>query len=293
MFDRVIATVNGEIVTISQVREVAWGLSGRIDLAAAVESAEFHQAMELVVSRLLLTQAAEKAGAQLDRDRVTRMVEDFIKRFRRNFESPEQYAAFLARNGLSESALRDLVQQKESDQYLIRQALSARVRLGEEEVAAHRRKLEEEGKDPVRYAFDHILLRFPEPADEAARARTLQQAVDLASRIQRGEEFETLAQAHSEDRATADRGGYVGLLGKSQLDPAILQTLERMAEDQVSAPTRTDQGYHILHLRSKRDARADLFELRADEERTRWLRELRARANIQYIGYTPPPDVAE
>lgn len=186
--------------------------------------------------------------------------------------------------------MRDLVHKKESDQYLIRQALLARVRPTDDEVAAHRRKMEAEGQDPVRYAFDHILLRFPDGADEAARARTLQQAVDLATRIQRGEDFEQMAQAHSEDRATAGRGGYVGLLGKSQLDPNLLQILERMTEGQVSAPARTDQGYHILRLRSKRDARADLVEQRADAERTRWARELRAKANIQYFGYTPPPD---
>jgi len=100
-----------------------------------------------------------------------------------------------------------------------------------------------------RYAQDeqrqssHILILADD--DEAAAEA---QAIELLARINAGESFEDLARENSADTFTAERGGDLGAMTRSQMMDGLDSAVFSMIEGDVQGPIRTDFGFHIVRL---------------------------------------------
>lgn len=79
----------------------------------------------------------------------------------------------------------------------------------------------------------------------------------LLGRVQKGEDFSTLAQNYSEDPASAANGGDVGYIGESALEkinPDFKKLVWSMQPGQVSGILHMGDGYRILKVLSKEPA---------------------------------------
>ncbi len=96
----------------------------------------------------------------------------------------------------------------------------------------------------------HILIRIQKTgeSDEAA----IQELKDLRARILNGENFETLARAHSQDPLTRPLGGDLGLLEVQQLGDDLRALQQKLSPGEISEPTRIsfekDYGFSIVQL---------------------------------------------
>lgn len=80
---------------------------------------------------------------------------------------------------------------------------------------------------------------------------------NLLARIRQGEDFAQLAQAYSEDPASAQNGGDLGFIAESALDrasPELRKTVLSIPPGQVSNILRTQEGYRILKVIAKEPA---------------------------------------
>ena len=92
----------------------------------------------------------------------------------------------------------------------------------------------------------HILVVVDEDTDEAAALVSIQEA---AQRLEAGEEFAGLAREISQDPGSAEVGGDIGLVTKSSFDPAFEDALwELVNVGEVTAPVRSEFGYHLIKL---------------------------------------------
>ncbi len=134
-----------------------------------------------------------------------------------------------------------------------------------------------------------ILLRPGELLSEDEARLRLER---LRERVLAGEPFETLARAHSDDAASAARGGDMGWLSPSELPPQVAEAVRGLAPGEVSPPFRTPAGWHLVQLVERRRsddteayrrARARrLLQQRKVEERLQlWLRQLRDEAYVE------------
>ena len=100
----------------------------------------------------------------------------------------------------------------------------------------------------------HILIRVEAAAaDEIALVDTLNH---IRERVMSGEAFETLAQTYSDDESTKEQGGDLGWLPLEQMQVEAFKTaVDSMEVGEVSAPFKTQFGYHIVLLEGKRGAR--------------------------------------
>ncbi len=96
---------------------------------------------------------------------------------------------------------------------------------------------------PARVTFRQILL-VP-PLEEARRL-----ANDLRARIDKGERFEDLAKAHSQD-SRAPEGGLFGPVAEKDLDAPLAEALKSLAPGAVAGPVETRIGLHLLRLESR------------------------------------------
>ena len=148
------------------------------------------------------------------------------------------------------------------------------------------------GRNTVRQTrASHILIATSElVGDRDARARL----DELRRRILGGDEFAELARYHSDDTASAIRGGDLGWLSPRRTDPSFEAVMDRLEINEVSEPFRTSAGWHLVRVEGRRDhddtqevrrnrARSALFQRRANQALSVWLRQLRDDAFVRIL----------
>ena len=136
----------------------------------------------------------------------------------------------------------------------------------------------------------HILLRTGPALSEAdAVARLARMRADiLAGRAS----FEDLARQNSQDGSAA-AGGDLGWTMPGQFVPEFEQVMNRLGPGDISQPTVSRFGVHLIRVDERREQRispreqreqirAMLRERKAEEALTRWGEDVRSRAFIEY-----------
>ena len=91
----------------------------------------------------------------------------------------------------------------------------------------------------------HILLEVTDKlSDNEAKA----QIEAIAQRLVKGEDFAVLAKELSNDPGSADKGGDLGYAAPGVYDPAFEEALYALKQGEVSAPVRTQFGWHLIKL---------------------------------------------
>lgn len=89
----------------------------------------------------------------------------------------------------------------------------------------------------------HILLKT---GDQRGEEEALTRAMELRQRIGEGTSFAEAARRNSEDSATADQGGDLGRLGRSDLPDSMAEALFSLQPGKISEPVVTDSGVHLI-----------------------------------------------
>lgn len=112
---------------------------------------------------------------------------------------------------------------------------------------------------PERSHVRHILFKTKDkPEAEDAKMKTL--ALKVAGELKAGAKFEDLAKKYSEDPGSKDNGGDIGFITRGQTvkgfdDYAFVGPLKV-----VSAPIKTEFGYHIIEVLERQPAGLRTFE---------------------------------
>ncbi|MGB5737374.1 MAG: peptidylprolyl isomerase [Thiohalocapsa sp.] len=134
----------------------------------------------------------------------------------------------------------------------------------------------------------HILIRTNEVVGDTDAKRRLSQ---LRLRIVGGDDFGTLARAHSDDTGSALKGGDLGWVNPGDTVPEFEEEMDKLAPNEISQPFQSPFGWHIVQVleRRKQDTTDELLRLKAqDAIRERkgeeaielWLRQLRDEAYV-------------
>ncbi len=97
-------------------------------------------------------------------------------------------------------------------------------------------------QDEQRQARHILILHGDDEAAAESRAR------ELLARVQAGESFEALAREYSEDGGTAEQGGDLGVLTRTQLPGELGSAIFSMSDGEIQGPVQTDFGFHVIRL---------------------------------------------
>ena len=165
-----------------------------------------------------ITVPAETAAVDVSNDEAREYYEKNTDRFR----SPEQVV--LEYLELNKESFFDQVEVSEED---IKNLYQQRIaNLAEQRRAAH------------------ILIETDGSDDATAKEKI----DEVAKRLASGEDFSALAKELSQDPGSANEGGDLGFAGPGVYDPAFEEALYGLEEGQVSAPVRSDFGWHLIKL---------------------------------------------
>ncbi len=137
----------------------------------------------------------------------------------------------------------------------------------------------------------HILIQTSDVISDDEARRRLE---DLRQRLNKGEDFATLAKTYSNDKGSAERGGDLGWARPGMMVEEFERVMNTTPLNQVSAPFRSQFGWHILQVLETRDAsgniellrertRQGLMRRRGEEELERWQRRIRDEAYVEIM----------
>ena len=108
--------------------------------------------------------------------------------------------------------------------------------------------------------ISHILIELGD--DEAAAEA---KANELYAQLQGGADFAELARAESDDPGSADAGGDLGVYFQGMIPGAFDDTVNTLGEGELSAPVRTDFGYHLVKVNEITNSEPPSFEALKDQ----------------------------
>ncbi len=104
----------------------------------------------------------------------------------------------------------------------------------------------------------HILLSFDENIKGADTLAFYNKALELKRRIEKGENFETVAVANSQDPSVADNKGNLGYFSAFRMVYPFECAAYKTKIGQISNPVRTRFGYHLIKVTDIRDNKGEV-----------------------------------
>ncbi|WP_278378681.1 SurA N-terminal domain-containing protein [Stutzerimonas kunmingensis] len=103
----------------------------------------------------------------------------------------------------------------------------------------------------------HILIETGgELSDDEAKAKI----DEIATRVKNGDDFAAVAKEASQDPGSASEGGDLGFAGPGVYDPVFEDALYALNEGEVSAPVKSEFGWHIIKLLGVQSPEVPAFE---------------------------------
>lgn len=295
VLDRVVAVVNEEALTLSEVQEEGQPVVRKIfqDFVGAERERRLEEAerrlLDDLIDRRLMYQAAKREGMLPSEAEIQGALEE-LKRTN-NVTDEAQFRALLKAEGLTlEQVRRSIGERLAIGRLLARQVRSAII-LGEDELAQYYQAHQDKYRRLPQAEIRHILFPIPPGADEAAvRA----QAEAARAKIVEGAEFAHVARQYT-DPSSAESGGELITVHRGELAPEIEAAAFELPAGGVSPVIRTEAGYHVIKVErvqaesvtpfaEVREAiRDQLFQEKFEAKRKEWLANLRKNAFIQVL----------
>ena len=287
--DRIVAIVNGEIITGSELQAaVEQSGLGLFDLSPDLgsDSGAGRNVLEQLILQKIQLQLARKQSISTNPEEVLRALED-VKR-KNGLATDSALEKSLQKENLTLDRYRELLRDQITILKLINREVKAGVVLGEVEINAYYVRHADRYLTPTEYHLRQIFLPFAPPnTPDVVQAR----AHELERRLQEGADFQALLQQHS---ATPDtqKGGDLGYMKAEHMLPEIRQAVLSLKPGEISGPVRTETGIHIFRVEEIRpsqplpldkvrgDIQSILYQERSEELYERWLKELRNTAQV-------------
>ncbi len=140
------------------------------------------------------------------------------------------------------------------------------------------------------YHARHILVRVTDQVDDAAAKA---KAETLRARITGGADFQATAKESSDDANSRGQGGDLGWFPADAFGPDFGKQIEGVQDGGVTAPFRTDAGWHIVQRGATRQTdvtddnkraqvRDTIGRRKLEDEYNRFLQELRGDAYVSF-----------
>lgn len=223
----VVASVNGEKITKDDLYETLTDKYG----ASAVNA---------LIEEKIIDMEAEKAKIKISDDDIAAEMQNYAD----SVGGQQALDMFMMQQGITKEDL-----EKEIVQYLkIEKLIGPKIDVTEEEMKEHFEENKESFNEEEQVQASHILVEDEETAKE------------VKEKVDAGEDFAELAKEYSTDPGSKDNGGDLGYFGKGKMVKEFEEAAFALEVDGVSDIVKSENGYHIIKVTGKKEAKEAVFE---------------------------------
>lgn len=277
--DRVVAVVNDEIITLSDLER---------ELLKQNETKDQKLLLEEMIDRKLQMIAAKKNGLDVTDRELNEAIADIMKR---NNLDKAQFEAALAREGMTIEQYRNDLREQMTLSRLFNKYVRSGLAVDEAEVRSYYEKNLKLYTLPEEMKIRHLLVKLPEKAAPARVAAAHDQAQALVDRLRKGEDFVALIRQYSES-PTAAQDGDLGFVQRGQAIPEIENAAKNLKVGEYAGPIKCSDGFHIIRVEEirtpvmpyekvKDEIARTLYEQKAENTYRSWLQTLRSDSHIE------------
>lgn len=180
-------------------------------------------------------------------------VDEQLKTMQSRFPNEADFKKALEARGMSLERLRtdarvDMVITK-----LLESEVATAAPATDDEVRAFYEKNPDRFKQEESMRASHILIMVDQKADEAERKKARVEIDAILKRARAGEDFATLAKAHSQDGSAA-QGGDLEFFARGRMVPEFDKVAFALEPGEISDVVTTQFGYHIIKATDRRAA---------------------------------------
>ena len=280
LIDKVVAVVNDEVITLSEIQKEGKPLIQRIreelseDTLASQMQITQRQILDALILRRLQLQEAKKEKIVVEQSEVTATIEQIKKEH--GLTTDAQLTESLARESLTLEEFRTRVGEQLTVDRLITRKVRTSVVVSDEEVARYSQTRPAESQQPPSVRIRHIFIGIPGEAspEDVARART--RAAEASERLRRGDDFGRVAAEYS-DGAAAQEGGDVGVIRQGDMDPTLERVAFSLKPGGISEIIHTAGGFHIIKVEERVAGDTPTAEVREQIRQRVFLEKLKQR----------------
>jgi peptidyl-prolyl cis-trans isomerase SurA len=285
--DRIVAVVNDEVVTMSEVQGMARAMEAQAGVKATKKQDQELQRKMLdnLIDRKLARAEAKKKGINVPAKEVAAALEEFKKRS--NLNNDADFNKALAQEGLTLKEFKRQIEEQILQERLISVVMKDKAApVSDAEV---RKVYDTQIKGgSSRMHLRSIKMPYPPDATEAQKDELRKKAESVMKEIQQGGDFQQVAKKYSVEATD------VGFMAPGDLDPNLAAVLARLKDKEV-APVQTPQGFQLIQVAARQAGEAKPFEEVAPKIRSmlmqqhmekqfsEWVKTLRDKAHIKIM----------
>lgn len=253
LVDRIVAVVNSEVVTMSELAERIAVVERQMK-RQNTPMPEPRQLERQVLERLILEKAqlqlAKETGLRADEIQLDRAIGRIAEN---NKMTLSTFRQTLEKDGLNFGRFREEIRNEIMVTRLREREVDDKIQISDSEIDLYIAEAQGPGAPAgdVEYNFAHVLLRLPEQASpeniQAARKRADQVIADAKA----GTDFARLAASFS-DAPDALAGGNMGWRPHDRLPEVFAGALKDLRPGEVTPVLRSPAGFHVLKLIERR-----------------------------------------
>ncbi|MBA3006726.1 MAG: SurA N-terminal domain-containing protein [Proteobacteria bacterium] len=261
LVDRVVAVVNDDVITMSEVNEEGKAFFQKIteqapagELSAALRHAR-EEVLNGLIDKKLIAQEAVKQKVTVNDAELEAALKQMIVS---NNMSPEQFREQLKTVGMTESVYRDNLRNQILQSKLLNYEVRSKIIITDDMIldyydTKYTKHVDQGGFYLLQMGF--VWKKdsgHSEKTDKAARLDARKRAERVRSLVESGQDFSTLAKKFSELPSAAD-GGNIGTFQREEMADYMRPVVTALTPGQVSPVVETPDGYQFFKLLSSQD----------------------------------------
>ncbi|OGF45902.1 MAG: hypothetical protein A2452_06195 [Candidatus Firestonebacteria bacterium RIFOXYC2_FULL_39_67] len=237
VIDRVLASVNGEMIALSEFNEIF--VPYAMQAANSVPPEQIKQAKKEIFSKLLENKLLVQEAVNKNIDVGKRELENTIENAKKNAGGSEIFIAQLKKEGLTEEDFREKVKESLMAQRLVNDYVRRDLKINVQDYQDYYQKNIEKFRYPDKVKLFHIFVK------SGTEAKT--KAESIIKEIKAGLDFSEAAKKYSEDPSAKDNGGELGMVSPGEM-PVLGTAPFSLKDGEISAPVQTSMGFYILKV---------------------------------------------
>lgn len=257
ILDKIAAVVDDDVVLQSEVEQRLQAVKAQLQSTprgqVPPEDVLEKQILERLIVESLQLQMAERAGVRISDEELNEAMRRIAAQ---NQMTLEQFRRAIEADGISYVEMREQIRREIAITRVQQGVMRNRIQISEQEIKDFLSSEVGQVVTADEYRLAHILLPIPEDAT-ADQIRTVRnEAENILSRIEAGEDFQSLAVEKSAGQ-NALEGGDLGWRKVVQLPTMFSDVAPKMEIGEVRGPIKSGSGFHLIKLLQKRGAQAE------------------------------------
>jgi parvulin-like peptidyl-prolyl isomerase len=290
--ERIVAKVNGQIITLTQLEQEVRSTLERLGPAPTPEEEQARleklrpETLKRLIDNLLVLQVAEERGLKVPARFFDEWKKNIMEQMKLTTE--EEFVRQVELQGTTVDAIRKQFEESLLLQEVRRMEVDSKVSVSEPEINDRYREHIADYTEPAKVRLREIVVKFDatNEVDQGQKARRLLQE------IRQGADFAEIARMHSES-SSREAGGDLGLFQKGELTDALEGAAFALSPGEVSDVIRMASAFYIIRVEEKEEEKvkaleevrsqvADaIFQEKMGKQLEKYIQQLRERAIVE------------